>query len=104
MLSVVYFMKRFRHYLLGRRFVTRTDQGALKSLLKTKDSEGQTARWIESLASFDFNIQHGPGKRHNNADALNRITNKKRETKENGSYKKTATVTRTVFTERSPSS
>ena len=70
MLSVIYFMKRFRHYLLGRRFVVRTDHSALKSLMKTKDPEGQTARWIESLASFDFEIQHRPGKRHNNADAL----------------------------------
>ena len=62
-------MKQFRHYLLGRRFVVRTDHCALKSLMKTKDPEGQTARWIESLASFDFEIQHRPGKRHYNADA-----------------------------------
>ena len=32
MLSVVYFMKRFRHYLLGRKFLVRTDHSALKSL------------------------------------------------------------------------
>ena len=41
--------------------------------MKTKDPEGQTARWLETLASFNFEIQHRPGKRHTNADALSRI-------------------------------
>ena len=44
MLSVVYFMKRFKHYLLGKRFLIRMDHSAFKSLMKTKDPEGQTAR------------------------------------------------------------
>ena len=58
-LSVVYFMKRFRHYLLERKFLVRTDHSALKSLMKTKDPEGQTARWQETLASFNFEILGG---------------------------------------------
>ena len=62
MLSVVYFMKRFGHYLLGRKFLVRTDRSALKSLMKTKDPEGQTARWLETLASVNFEVQHRPGK------------------------------------------
>ena len=72
MLSVVYFMKRFKHYLLGKRFLIRTDHSALKSLMNTKDPEGQTARWLEALACFNFEIQHRPGKRHTNAYALSR--------------------------------
>ena len=82
MLSVVYFMKRFRDYLLGRKFLVRTDHSALKSLIKTKDPEGQTARWIETLASFKFEIQHRPGKRHTNADALSRIPIRKEKPKQ----------------------
>ena len=80
LLSVVYFMKRYRHYLLGRRFLVRTDHSALRSLMKTKDPEGQTARWLETLASFNFEIQHRPGKRHTNADALSRIPVRKEKT------------------------
>ncbi|MCG8032936.1 MAG: DDE-type integrase/transposase/recombinase, partial [Candidatus Thiodiazotropha taylori] len=82
MLSVVYFMKRFKHYLLGRRFLIRTDHSALKSLMKTKDPEGQTARWIESLACFDFEIQHRQGKKHTNADALSRVPVRKERPKQ----------------------
>ena len=46
MLAVTHFVKHYRHYLLGRKFVIRTDHIALRSLMKTKEPEGQTARWI----------------------------------------------------------
>ena len=82
MLSVVYFMKRFKHYLLGKRFLIRADHSALKSLMKTKDPEGQTARWLEALACFNFEIQHRPGKRRTNADALSIIPVRKEKTKQ----------------------
>ena len=56
--------------------------------MKTKDPEGQTARWIESLALFDFEIQHRPGKRHNNADAFSRIPIRKEKTKRTAASRK----------------
>ena len=62
--------------------LVRTDHSALKSLMKTKDPEGQTARWLETLASFNFEIQHRPGKRHTNADALSRIPVRKEKAKQ----------------------
>ena len=82
MLSVFNFMKRFRHYLLGSKFLVRTDYSALKSLMKTKDPEGQTARWLETLASVYFEIQYRPGKRHTNADALSTIPIRKEKSKQ----------------------
>ena len=79
MLAVVYFVKHDRHYLLGRKFVIRTDHSALRSLMKTKEPEGQTARWIEHLSSCDFEIRHRPGKKHTNADTLSRIPWRRKE-------------------------
>ena len=38
-----------------------------------KNPQGQLARWIEMLSSYDFYIEHRPGKFHNNADSLSRI-------------------------------
>lgn len=38
-----------------------------------KDPQGQLARWIEMLSSYDFYKEHRPGKFHNNADSLSRI-------------------------------
>ena len=31
------------------------------------------ARWLESLAEYDLKVQHRPGKKHTNADALSRL-------------------------------
>jgi len=72
MLAVVFYLKHFRHYLYGRKFTVRTDHGALRWLTNFKDPQGQVARWLEVLGTYDFEIQHRPGLRHNNADALSR--------------------------------
>ena len=72
MLAMVYAIKHFRHYLYGRPFTVRTDHNALKWLQSFKEPEGQVARWLETLAQYDYKIEHRPGKKHQNADALSR--------------------------------
>ena len=72
MLAIVYFLKYFRHYLYGRRFKVRTDHGALRWLMNFKDPQGQVARWLEVLGTYEFDVQHRPGLKHNNADAMSR--------------------------------
>ena len=69
MLALVYFTKYFKHYLDGRKFTARTDHGSLKF----KNPEGQVARWLEILSSFDMIIEHKRGRLHSNADGLSRI-------------------------------
>ena len=71
--SVLYFVKHFRHYLLGKKLLVRTHHGSLCWFMNFKNTDGQMARWLEILAPFDFEIQHRPGKKHENADALSRI-------------------------------
>jgi len=72
LLAVVYFCKQFRNYLLGRRFLIRTDHSALRWLRNMPDPVGQQARWLEILEEFQFDIEHRPGRRHCNADGLSR--------------------------------
>ncbi len=72
LLAIVTFVKQFHHYLYGGRFLVRTDHAALYWLLRKKDPEGQMARWITFLQAYDLEIQHRPGLRHGNADALSR--------------------------------
>ena len=69
-LAVVVAVKTYHHYLCGRQFLVRTDHGALKWLLKFRNPEGQLARWLELLGTYDFDIQHRSGICHGNADAL----------------------------------
>ena len=72
LLAVVYFVKYYRHYLYGQKFTIRTDHGALRWLINFKDPQGQVARWLEILGTYDFDIQHRPGLKHNNADSMSR--------------------------------
>ena len=30
------------------------------------------ARWIDALLSYEFNVEHRPGRKHSNADAMSR--------------------------------
>ena len=36
----------------------------------SRNPEGQMARWLEVLGTYDLEIQHHTGERHGNADAL----------------------------------
>ena len=66
-------MKQYKHYLYRKKFLLRTDHGALKWLFRFKDPSGQIARWLETLSMFDFDIEHRPGRQHGNADGLSRV-------------------------------
>ena len=73
LLAVVRFCRYFRHYLLGRPFIVRTDHNSLAWLMRFKLIEGQLARWLEELAQYDLQILHRSGNKHSNADGLSRI-------------------------------
>uniref|UniRef100_A0A3P9J3I3 Gypsy retrotransposon integrase-like protein 1 n=1 Tax=Oryzias latipes TaxID=8090 RepID=A0A3P9J3I3_ORYLA len=72
LLAVVKAIGHFRYYLCGLPFTVRTDHSALQWLMTFKEPEGQIARWLEELASFSFTVEHRPGSRHANADAMSR--------------------------------
>ena len=72
LLAVVRSVQHFHPYLYGRHFTIRTDHAALRWLLSFRSPEGQVARWIECLEQYDFQIEHRPGAKHGNADALSR--------------------------------
>ncbi|CAG2194876.1 unnamed protein product [Mytilus edulis] len=73
MLAVVFFTKYFKHYLLGRKFLLRTDHGSLTWLQRFREPEGQIHRWIQQLSQFHLVIEHRPGNKHGNADAMSRL-------------------------------
>ena len=72
LLAVIVFIHHFRPYLLGRRFVLRTDHSSLLWLKNFKDPEGQLARWLEQLEQYTFEVVHRKGSSHGNGDALSR--------------------------------
>ena len=72
LLAVVKFVQQYRHFLLGKPFKVRTDHDSLRWLLNFREPHGQLARWLEVLSQYDLFIEHRPGKKHSNADALSR--------------------------------
>ena len=72
LLAVRYFIEYFRQYLLGRKFVVRSDHQALVWLFKLKEPRGKIARWIEILSQYDFSIEYRPGRKQAHCDALSR--------------------------------
>ena len=70
--SVVYFLQHFKQYLLGRKFLLRTDHAPLVWLCNFKEPSGILARWLSILGAYDYVTEYRPGRLHANADALSR--------------------------------
>ena len=73
LLAVVNFTKYFKNYLYGKGFRVRTNHSSFRWLLNFKNPEGQLARWLEILSSYDMEIEHRAGAKHKNADSLSRL-------------------------------
>ena len=72
LLAIRHFVEYYRQYLLGRRFLVRSDHNALVFLFRMKEPKGRIARWIEILSAFDMSIEYRKSQRHGNADSLTR--------------------------------
>ncbi len=75
-------VKNFKHYLYGRTFLLVSDHDPLKYLRRTKDMSDRIWGWVLFLERFNYSVQHRPGNKHVNADALSRLPQGKREVQE----------------------
>jgi hypothetical protein len=73
-LAMVYAINKFRHYLLGNRFVFYVDHMALIYLVNKTQVSGRISRWLLLFLGFDFTVVYKPGKTHGIADTLSRNT------------------------------
>ena len=71
-LAIVFALKQFRHYLLGRPFHLYTDHAPLQWLSAQK-MEGMLCRWSLAIQEYDFKIVYRKGSSNSNADALSRL-------------------------------
>lgn len=69
-LAIVKVIDYFHPYLYGRQFTIITDHASLQWLLNFKNLEGQMARWLDKLQTYDFRIVYRAGRSHQNADIL----------------------------------
>ncbi|MCH79693.1 Ty3/gypsy retrotransposon protein [Trifolium medium] len=73
LLAITEALAKFRHYLLGHKFIIKTDQKSLKNLLDQSLQTPEQQAWLHKFIGFDFTIEYKPGKENVPADALSRM-------------------------------
>ncbi len=66
-------MHKFRHYLLGNKFVFYVDHMALAYLVNKPQDLGRIVRWLLLFLECDFIVMYKLGKTHVVVDALLRL-------------------------------
>lgn len=72
MFAITEVVKKWRQYLLGRRFTIQTDHKSLRPLLH-QTIQSPEPRWLYKLIGYDFHIEYKLGVLIGPADALSRI-------------------------------
>jgi hypothetical protein len=70
--AIVHALRKWRHYLMGKRFEIRTSHNGLKYLFDQPNLNDRQRRWLEFLSEYDFDIKHIKGEENKVADALSR--------------------------------
>jgi hypothetical protein len=72
MLAIMHALAKFRQYLVGARFVVKSDHNSLKYLLEQKDLNERKHKWVRKIQAYDFDVEFVKGKNNAVADALSR--------------------------------
>ncbi|GJR64285.1 putative reverse transcriptase domain-containing protein [Tanacetum coccineum] len=72
LLSLVFSLKIWRHYLYGTKSVIYTDHKSLQYIFDQKELNMRQRRWIELLSDYECEIKYHPCKANVVADALSR--------------------------------
>ena len=77
-LSLVYALRKFHHFLYGRKFIVITDHKPLVTLFAPDKgtpamAANRLARWALLLHQYDYTVEYRRSKDHGNADALSRL-------------------------------
>ena len=65
-------LTKFRQYLVGNKFVVKTDHNSLEYFLEKKDLSERQHKWVTKVHAFEFDIEYVKGKKKIVADALSR--------------------------------
>ena len=71
-LAVVWGIKRFKLYLVGRRFMLQTDHKPLKYPKDVAHQNDRVFRWAVAVQEYSFRVEDIPGKENVGADFLSR--------------------------------
>ena len=77
-LAIVFGVKKFHHYLFGRKFTICSDHKPLQYIFSASRptpslASARIQRWVLTLSAYNYQIQYKPGKDNSNADVLSRL-------------------------------
>jgi hypothetical protein len=72
-LAMVFSLHKFRHHLLGNKFVFYVDHITLVYLVNKPQVSGRITRWLLLFFEYDFTIVYKPNKVHVITYALSRL-------------------------------
>ena len=77
-LSIVFALRKFHHFLYGRKFILVTDHKPLLSLFGPTKTTPQLAanrlaRWALMFSEYEYTVEYRKTSDHGNADALSRL-------------------------------
>jgi hypothetical protein len=72
MLAIMHALAKFRQYLVGARFVVKSDHNSLKYLLEKKDLNEIQQKLVSKIQAYDFDIEFVKGKNNAVVNALSR--------------------------------
>ena len=56
MLAILYALKKWRPYLMGRHFKVKVDHDSLKPFLEQRKSSEEQKKWVIKMLGYDFEI------------------------------------------------
>ena len=71
-MGILYGIKKFEYYLVGREFILEVDHKPLVYMERFKGSNDKLLRWSQGLQSYKFRIVHISGSDNVGADILSR--------------------------------
>jgi hypothetical protein len=72
MLEIMHALTKLKQYLVGNKFVVKTDHNSLKYFLEQKDLSECQQKWVTKVQAIEFDIEYVKGKKNIVADALSR--------------------------------
>ena len=73
MFVILFAIKKWYYYLVGRHFTIRMDHQPLKYLMQQNVSTPSQHVWLAQLMAYDFDIIYKKGNENGAADALSRV-------------------------------
>ena len=72
MLSILHALVNFRQYLVGSKFIIKTDHNSMRHLLSKKELNDRKHKLVSKIQAFKFYIEYNKGKMNIVVDALSR--------------------------------